>query len=73
MTAPQTYGELIRITISDPDPAFERNPREGSAQPKWLRHRFPINRGLTMLDVVKKETASRNPLMQHMMSKAARS
>lgn len=73
MTVSQSYSELIRITISDRVPAFERNPREGSAQPKWLRHRFPINGGLMMLDVVKKETVSRNPFMQHIMSKAARS
>ena len=31
---------------------FEKNPRKGSKQPKFLQHRFPIKNGFTYNEVI---------------------
>lgn len=65
----QSFGMLMRVTINNSDRIFERNPRKGSAQPEWLRHRFPIKGGASMTDIIGDKVLSTNALMRNALSR----
>lgn len=52
---------------------WERNPRSGSLQPRWLRHRFPIKGGSTcgemMRDMLAHSMEKSNVLLRDMLSR----
>lgn len=39
---------------------YERNPRKGTLQPHWLRHRFPIKNGLSFRETLLEDMRSQN-------------
>lgn len=48
---------------------YERNPRRGLLQPKFLQHRFPIKGGLTFADVLADNLTRKNALLERLLSR----
>jgi len=51
---------MQKIVYSVNLPCWEKNPRKGSLQPMFLRHRFPIKNGLTYFQVLKFQPYTRS-------------
>jgi hypothetical protein len=60
-------GMSVAMTRSLRDRCWERNPRRGTAQPQFLRHRFPIAGGLTFGDVLAHRCLKNNPLLARLL------